>query len=106
MNYDEIYQAVRDYMDANGTTLQQLASVTPKQAISFLGLTGDDVGRLNRGWDALRSRVKRELRSEAEAQELADLKDFAKAWVWDKWPDAQFQRNGREITIYLDGGQE
>ena len=106
MNYDEIYQAVRDYMDANGTTLQQLASITPSQAITLLGLTEDDVGRLNRGWGSLRGRVKRELRSEAEAQELVEFRSVAESWVLPRYPNAQFFRNLREITIYLDGGQE
>lgn len=104
MTYDEIYTDVLNYVETNNLTLQQLAAVTATQVISVLNITdNDDIGRLRRGWQSLRQRVKNQMIAASEAAELSALKAVAATWMSVNFPEAVWERSGKTITIYLDG---
>ena len=101
-----LYSDIKQYIIDNNVTLQQLSNVIQQQIISVLNLNKDEARDLGRCWDGMKRRYKSEKDEETEIQELEDFKTLAQTWILNRFPNAQFRRENREITIYLDGGQE
>ncbi len=101
-----LYQEIKQYIIDNNITLQQLSNATQFQVINVLNLNKEEARDLGRCWNGMKNRYKEEKKEEVRTQELVDFKTLAKNWITDRYPDAQFERENREIKIYLDGGQE
>ncbi len=101
-----LYHDIKQYIIDNNITLQQLSNVTQSQVINALNLNKEEARDLSRCWGGIKIRYKEEKDEETRVQELIDFKTLAQTWITNRYPDAQFRRENREITIYLDGGQE
>lgn len=106
MTYEQLYQAIKTYAEVNNLTLQQLANATQRQVVNALALEAEDKLLLGRCWNSLRDRVRRDWKQETEASELDALKAQAAAWLSQYFPQAQWEREGDTVHIYLRGKGE
>jgi len=103
MTLEQLYQAFKNYADLHDITPAQLANATQKQIATALSLSPEDKLLLGRCWDSLRQRVKTAWKQETEQSELDALKAQAATWLAQYFPNAEWEREGDVITIYLKG---
>jgi len=103
MTFEQLYQAIKNYVDINNITIQQLANATQLQVANALSLSPEDRLLLGKCWNSLRERVKNEWKRETEQSELNALKNQAATWLSQYFPNAEWEREGDTVIIYLKG---
>jgi len=103
MTFDQLYNAMKTYAEDNDMTPAQLAKATQRQVVNALELTGEDRSMLLSSWDSLRRRVYDAWKEETRKSELEALKAQAAVWLAQYFPNAEWERQGDIVTIYLRG---
>ncbi len=103
-----IFIKVKNFIEAQGYTIEQVQNVTDEQVRSLLNLTGDEYEKYKQYAVGIKTILIRNLREIEDVQTLADLKSQINTWPLARFPDYEIEKDfsdkaNRKVTFYLDG---
>jgi hypothetical protein len=106
-----IFIKIKNYIEAQGYTIQQIENVTPAQVISLLNLTPEEAREYREYYYGIKRILIRALEDKADTQTVTDLKAQIHNWLVSRFPDYAVEKDfndkkNRMITFYLDGREE
>lgn len=106
-----IFIKVKDFVDAQGYTIQQIQSVTPIQVKNLLNLTDEEYVQYQGVAPGIKKILIQDLQDEIDIQTLADLKTQIHTWLSAKFPNYEVEKDfsdktNRRVIFYLDGKEE
>lgn len=106
-----IFIKVKNYIDAQGYTIQQIQDVTYVQVKNLLTLNDEEYQQYKDCMPAIKKLLIADLREVADIQTLADFKAQINTWFLARFPDYVVEKNfgdknDRQVIFYLDGRSE
>jgi hypothetical protein len=106
-----IFIKIKNYVEAQGYTIQQIENVTPDQVNSLLNLTPEEAREYREYYHGIKRILIRALQDKADTQTVADLQTQIHNWLLSRFPDYEIEKNfndkkNRMVTFYLDGREE
>jgi len=98
-----IFIKVKDYVQAQNLTIEQVRNATADQVRNLLSFTDDEYVDYQNYESGIKEAVINYLTNAAEKAELLELKSVAEPWLLSHFPNVEFERRDRVIKIYLDG---
>jgi len=108
MRQRAIFQKIRNFVIAQGYTIEQVKNVTPIQVKNLLNLTDEEFLQYQIYLDGIKKLIIQDLQDVIDVQILADLKQQIHAYLVTKFPDYEVEKDfndksNRTVTFYLDG---
>lgn len=106
-----IFIKLKNYVEAQGYTIQQIQDVTADQVKSLLSLTEEEFKEYQAYANGIKKLLIQSLQAEIDNQTLVDMKAQVHTWMLARFPSYNAikdfsDNNNRIITFYLDGGPE
>ena len=106
-----IFIKVKNFVDAQGYTIEQIQNVTYLQVKNLLNLTDEEWQQYKDVMPAIKKLIIEDLQEVADIQTLADLKSQIHTWLLVRFPNYEVEKDfnnkaDRRVTFYLDGREE
>ena len=101
-----IFIKVRNFVNAQGYTIEQVQNATPAQIKNVLNLTDLEFSQYKRWVDGIKKLIIQDLQAAIDRAELLELKAIAETWILAHFPKAEWQRDNDVVTIYLKGNPD
>lgn len=103
-----IFVQLKNFVDAQGYTIEQIQNVTSAQIKNLLSLTDEQFSQYALYADVIKKLLIQDLQDDIDVQTLADLKSQINTWLLARFPDYEAEKDfedkaNRKVVIYLDG---
>lgn len=103
-----IFITVKNYVDSQGYTIQQIKNVTALQVKNLLSLTDEQFSQYSLYTGGIKKLLIQDLQDDIDVQTLTDLKAQVNTWLLARFPDYEVEKDfedkaNRKIVFYLDG---
>ena len=106
-----IFIKVKNFVDAQGYTIEQIQNATLIQIKSVLNLTNEEYVQYSTYAHGIKKILIADIQETIDVQTLADLKSQIHTWLIERFPDYEVEKDfsnkeDRRVTFYLDGRAE
>lgn len=105
LTFDWLYTQIKSYADEHELTPAQLQNATQRQVATALNLDANQRCKLGTCWNSIRGKIKQQWQADKEAADYQRFITAARDRILAVFPEAEFEREDRIVTIWLEGRQ-
>lgn len=103
-----IFIKVKNYVENQGYTIQQIQDVSPTKVKSLLNLTDEEFTQYNFYASGIKLLLINKLQEEIDKQTIDDMKSQINSWLLSKFPNYEIEKDfsdksNKKIIFHLDG---